>query len=190
MRYSLPMHWRLSRIARRKTLSRKMTERPDYEHIRLSIALKLRPVLVPLGHYQQACEELDTAEQIANRLGTQASRIEVQISKSYLFSTHGRLTEAIDYAQKASADADKNAQASYEAKLAEAQARSLMGDWQGTVSLLTPTLPFWEENRQERFGHTGTRSVWCHGHLSNAYGLNGQLDKALVSRRTRTRNRQ
>lgn len=145
---------------------------------RLDLALRLRPVLVPLGLYEDALEELDLAETLASGLDDQSFHIAVRISKSYLFSTHGHLHKAIEYAKNAGAASRRGKQTEYEAKLAEAQARSLMGDWQETIALLAPTVPFWEENRHERFGHTGTRSVWCHGHLSNAFGLNGQLDAA------------
>ncbi|MDP5220900.1 AAA family ATPase [Ruegeria sp. 2205SS24-7] len=145
---------------------------------RVDLALRLRPVLVPLGRYHDALAELDLAEDISTERNNTATRIAVQISKSYLFSTHGRLADAIDKARQAKSLSKEHEQQAYEATLAEAQARSLIGDWHGTLSLLRPTLPFWEANRHERFGHTGTRAVWCHGHLSNALCLNGLFDAA------------
>ncbi|MCL6285855.1 AAA family ATPase [Ruegeria sp. 2012CJ41-6] len=145
---------------------------------RVELALRLRPVLVPLGRYQDALAELDLAEDISTERNNTATRISVQISKSYLFSTHGRLADAIDKARQAKSLCQGGEQQAYEATLAEGQARSLMGDWQGTLSFLRPTLSFWEANPHERFGHTGTRAVWCHGHLSNALCLNGQFDAA------------
>lgn len=148
------------------------------EGARIELALRLRPVLVPLGRYHDALEELDLAESTAARDNDIETRIAALISKSYLFSTHGRLAEAIDMARQAASLCQGEEQPAFEAKLAEGQARSLQGDWNGTLSLLRPTLGFWESNRHERFGHTGTRSVWCHGHLSNALLLNGQLQAA------------
>lgn len=153
------------------------TERQESE-TRLKLALRLRPVLVPLGYYSETCRELDLAETLATSLNDRTAHVAVLISKSYLFSTHGRLRDAILLAQRAADITDAKAQTSFEAKLAEGQARSLMGDWNGTVAILKPTLSFWEDNPHERFGHTGTRSIWCHGHLSNALCLNGQFDAA------------
>lgn len=146
---------------------------------RLELALKRRPVLVPLGLYETALAELDTAETIAEQIDSRGFRVAVHISKSYLFSTHGYLKNAIEHARHATALSDHEEQPAYEAKLAEGQALSLMGDWHSTIALLAPTIPYWEEHRHERFGHTGTRSVWCHGHLSNAFGLSGQTEAAL-----------
>ncbi|WP_299470865.1 AAA family ATPase [uncultured Roseibium sp.] len=155
---------------------------PDQQGLqqkRLELALRRRPVLVPLGLYETALAELDKAETIAEQIDSRSFRVAVHINKSYLFSTHGHLKDAIAHAIRASAACEREEQSAYEAKLAEGQALSLMGDWRSTIELLAPTVPFWEEHRHERFGHTGTRSVWCHGHLSNAYGLNGQIEAAL-----------
>ena len=151
-------------------------ERPA--EMRLELALRLRPVLVPLGRYREALGELNIAESIATEREDRMSLAAVAISKSYLFSTHGRLAEAVRQAGRAADLSREGEQTAREANLAEGQARSLMGDWEGTVAVLRPALPYWEENRHERFGHTGTRSVWCHGHLSNALCLNGQFDVA------------
>ena len=156
----------------------KCQEHQGSQQKRLELALRRRPVLVPLGLYETALAELDKAEAIANQIDSRSFRVAVHISKSYLFSTHGFLKEAIVHARHASAACEPEEQTAYEAKLAEGQALSLMGDWQSTIALLAPTVPFWEEHRHERFGHTGTRSVWCHGHLSNAFGLNGQIEAA------------
>lgn len=145
---------------------------------RLDLALRRRPVLVPLGLYETALAELDVAEALADQIDSRPFRIAVHISKSYLYSTHGYLKDAIFHARRASAACEPEEQTAYEAKLAEGQALSLMGDWQQTIDLLAPTVSYWEKNRHERFGHTGTRSVWCHGHLSNAFGLNGQIEAA------------
>ncbi|MET1414699.1 AAA family ATPase [Roseibium sp. HPY-6] len=157
----------------------KCQDHQDSQKKRLELALKRRPVLVPLGLYETALTELDTAETLAERIDSRSFRVAVHISKSYLFSTHGYLKNAITHARHATALSDQEEQTAYEAKLAEGQALSLMGDWQTTIALLAPTVPYWEEHRHERFGHTGTRSVWCHGHLSNAFGLNGQTEAAL-----------
>jgi len=150
----------------------------DTKQRRLQLALKLRPVLVPIGHYEKAQEELNVAKNIAEQMTDRTSQASVQISKSYLFSTHGYFEDAIACARNAAALCEPAEQITFEAKLAEAQALSLMGAWQETISLLAPTIPYWEENRAERFGHTGTRSIWCHGHLSNASALNGQVEAA------------
>lgn len=156
----------------------KCQEQQSSAEKRLDLALRRRPVLVPLGLYETAREELDEAEALADRIDSRAYRIAVHISKSYLYSTHGYLQDAIVHARRASAACQPEEQTAYEAKLAEGQALSLMGDWQGTIALLAPTVSYWEKHRHERFGHTGTRSVWCHGHLSNAFGLNGQIEAA------------
>lgn len=178
-RYTALSSYALAAQAYRQAVEALERSGEDTTRQRLDLALKLRPVLVPLGLYEDALEELDLAETIAASLIDGGFHVAVQISKSYLFSTHGHLHKAIEYARSAGMASRRGQQTDYEAKLAEAQARSLMGDWEGTLALLAPTVPFWEDNRHERFGHTGTRSVWCHGHLSNAYGLNGQLEAAL-----------
>ncbi|WP_419908088.1 AAA family ATPase [Hoeflea sp.] len=146
---------------------------------RLDLALRLRPVLVPLGAFEQASAELDLAEELASALEMPERFAEVLVSKSYLFSTHGRLSAAVDCAQRAIAGAPENSQVSMEARLALGQALSQAGDWKGTIDALEPTLAFWDAHPAERFGHTGTRSVWCHGHLSRAFALHGDSERAL-----------
>ena len=132
----------------------KCQDRQDLQKKRLELALRRRPVLVPLGFYETALAELDTAETIADQIDSRSFRVAVHISKSYLFSTHGYLKNAIAHARHATALSDQEEQSAYEAKLAEGQALSLMGDWKSTIALLAPTVAFWEEHKHERFGHT------------------------------------
>ncbi|SLN70002.1 Bacterial transcriptional activator domain protein [Roseovarius albus] len=145
---------------------------------RVEVSLKQRPVMVPLGHYEEALAELNRAEEVANDIQNPVLSASIEIGKSYLFSTHGRLNEAVTYAQKAAASATQGHQTSVEALLALGQAQSLMGDWKSTIATLEPTLPFWETHPTERFGHTGTRAIWCHGHLAHAYALHADLKQA------------
>lgn len=145
----------------------------------IEISLKQRPVMVPLGRYENALSELDRAEEEVKKIQNPVLSASVEIGKSYLFSTHGRLDEAVAYAHKAANSAPPDHQTSVEAKLALGQALSLMGDWKSTITTLKTTLPFWETHQTQRFGHTGTRAVWCHGHLAHAFALNANFPAAL-----------
>jgi ATP/maltotriose-dependent transcriptional regulator MalT len=104
----------------------------------------------------------------------------VQISKSYLFSTHGELDEAVASAERAAAMSTGKRYHSEEARLALGQALSLRGDVLGTRAALEPALPFYEAHPLERFSQTGTRSIWCHGHLAHANCLSGNLEQAKI----------
>ena len=145
---------------------------------RLDLALRLRPVLVPLGAYEEARAELSTAETLASSMDDHKHLSKVLIGKSYLFSTHGRLPEAAETAQRAIELTEKSSQLYHEAHLALGQALSLAADWRGTEAALLPSLAFWDAHPHERFGHTGTRAIWCYGMLANARTRKG--DKHLA----------
>jgi ATP/maltotriose-dependent transcriptional regulator MalT len=55
---------------------------------------------------------------------------------------------------------------------------SLRGDVLGARAALEPALPFYEVHPLERFSQTGTRSIWCHGHMAHANCLSGDLERA------------
>lgn len=145
---------------------------------RLALSLRLRPVLVPLGAYEDARSELDLAETLAVSTGVPDHLAKVLIGKSYLFSTHGRLPEAAETARRAIGLPATGSQLFHEAHLALGQALSLASDWRGTEAALLPGLDFWDAHPHERFGHTGTRAVWCYGMLANAFARKGDASRA------------
>ncbi len=144
----------------------------------LELHLRLRPVLVPLGDYGQARAHLEAAEALSGRLGKAALAAKVHISKSYLFSTHGALDEAVTSAGRAAGHAGGTDYLAAEARLALGQALSLRGDIAGTRAALEPALPFYDAHPTERFFQTGTRAIWCHGHLAHVLCLSGDLPRA------------
>ena len=151
-----------------------------YLRARLGLALRLRPVLVPLGAYEDAKAELNMADTLATSMGQPDELAKVLIGKSYLFSTHGRLQEAAETAQRAIDLPEENSQLYHEAHLALGQALSLAADWRGTEDALLPSLEFWDAHPHERFGHTGTRAIWCYGMLANARARKGDQHKAQI----------
>ncbi len=144
----------------------------------IGIRLKLRPVLVPQGRFGAAIAQLEAAEDLLADQNDRQKSAGILISKSYIHSTGGQLTLAADEARHAARLTREGEQPAFEARLALGQALSLSGAWQETLAVLRPTIEFWEENRLERFGHTGTRSVWCHGHLAHALAIHGDFETA------------
>lgn len=144
----------------------------------LDLRLRLRPVLVPLGAFDQTVEHLDAAEALLGAIGDPALSAAVHISRSYLLSTHGRLPQAAASARRAADAVRGSGQLAHEAALALGQAETLAGRWQETLDALAPGEGFWARHPRERFGHTGTRSVWYHGHLSHAYLVSGAIEPA------------
>ncbi len=153
-------------------------DRPEAA-VEIDIRLKLRPVLVPQGRFGAAIAQLEAAEDLLADSRDRRKSASILISKSYIHSTSGDLTDAADEARRAAQLTRKGEQPDFEARLALGQSLSLSGAWQETLNILEPTLDFWEEHRHERFGHTGTRSIWCHGHIAHAHAIHGAFDAAL-----------
>jgi DNA-binding SARP family transcriptional activator len=148
----------------------------------IDVRLSLRPVLVPAGQFDATRRYLEEAEALAAQLQDDSVLSAINIHKSYMLSTHGALEEAIDAAERGLAIAmETSAEAlGKEALLALGQSCSLAALSTRTIELLEPALSYWiDENRHERFGHTGTRSIWCLGWLGNAHAQLGEFDAAL-----------
>lgn len=143
----------------------------------LDLRLRLRPVLVPLGAFDATMQHLDAAETLLDDIGDSAVSAAVHISRSYLLSTHGRLREAAASAC-AAARAHDTGQLAHEAALALGQAHTLAGRWQEALNVLAEGEAFWARHPHDRFGHTGTRAVWYHGHLSHAHLVSGAMGRA------------
>jgi|GEM_PF-2455609 len=169
---------REARDAYRQALEAERKRGADNNRTEVELHLRLRPVLVPLGDYGQARNHLDRAEELLSTLDHPPLEAAVHISKSYLFSTHGELDRAVASAEQAAGAPAIESFRAAEARLALGQALSLRGDIEGTRQALLPALPFYDAHPKERFGQTGTRSVWCHGHLAHVGCLAGDLETA------------
>lgn len=157
---------------------------PKSEHsLRAAIdaRLSLRPVLVA-GEFDAARQYLDEAETLAAQMQDDVASGAINVHKSYVLSTHGMLEQAIEAAENGLAIAQRAGAEDLrkEALLALAQSCSLAARSARTISLLRPALGYWiDEHRHERFGHTGTRSIWCLGWIGGAYAQLGDFDTAL-----------
>ena len=159
---------------------RNLPRSPELTTSIAELRLRLRPVLVPIGEFAAAADHLGKAQTALSGIGNQDLLVSVLIGKSYLFSTHGRLVAARDAAQEAVRLARNGRQPAVEAQLALGQALSMLGDWAPAIAAMEESLPYWEANELERFGHTGTRSVWCHGHLSRCYAFVDAVPAAMI----------
>lgn len=155
--------------------ARQDTPKPDDE---VDLRLRLHPFLLPFGEHEAALEHLDRAEAIIEQLTDRSLGAAVHIRKSYHFCSHGALDDAIASAKRAATIDVREQHLVEEARLALGQALALRGDWAATIETLTPALPFYDAHPLERFSQTGTRAIWCHGHLSHAFRLAGALDEA------------
>ncbi|PRY22218.1 transcriptional regulator [Aliiruegeria haliotis] len=157
---------------------RNLPRATDVQHEIVDLHIRLRPVLVPLGEYQATVGHLEKAEQIVRQLDDPCLTAATLIGKSYLFSTHGRLAAAIASGEQAVQAAPVGSQQAQEARLALGQALSMAGDWSRAIATMEPTLPFWDEHPDGRFGQTGTRAVWCHGHIARCHRIHGSVKPA------------
>ena len=168
-------------LVRAVTAADRLPKTRENVHLAIELRLSLRPVLVTSGAFKQALGYLEESETIAKEARNRDALAAAAVQKSYLLSTHGRLTEAADAAKQAIA-AGKTVETESmrkEAVLALAQANCLAGIAEQVIGLLEPIQAFWTgDNRHERFGQAGTRSVWCHGFLGSAYALLGRFDDA------------
>ena len=142
----------------------------------VDIRLRLRPVLVPLGQYDSAVEHLEKAHLSLVDQQNTGLLARTLIGKSYLFSTHGRLDRARAAAMEARLIPGVGEQGNMEARLALGQALSMLCEWRSALDEMESTVPFWKANPLERFGHTGTRSVWCFGHMARCHALSGNYE--------------
>lgn len=163
------------------TVLEKLPEEPEWIELAIEIRTRLRSVLDFLGDYKASLEQLIGAERIAAQNGVQSQLCKVKTHRSYLLSSHGEFSSAIQAAHEAqeiSRDLG-NTEAAAETEMALAQAYCRSGQSQRAIELLRPSIDQWTSAyRYERRGYGGVRSVWRTGTLAHAYCQIGEFDEA------------
>ncbi len=163
------------------TVLERLPEEPEWIELAIEIRTRLRSVLDFLGDYKASLEQLIDAERIAAQNGVQSQLCKVKTHRSYLLSSHGDFSSAIQAAHEAQEIARDlgNSEAVAETEMALAQAYCRSGQSQRAIELLRPSIDQWTSAyRYERRGYGGVRSVWRTGTLAHAYCQIGEFDEA------------
>jgi DNA-binding SARP family transcriptional activator/tetratricopeptide (TPR) repeat protein len=146
-----------------------------------AIHLGMRAVLNMTGEYADVTGHLDAAASLADEVGNDALRCQVQIHMNYFYNTIGEFERCHVPASEAETLAARTGDPLLvsEAALARGQLLRLMGDYHGAASVIGPQLDRWlGELRHHRGGHLGTRSIWALGHIALSSANLGELDDA------------
>jgi pimeloyl-ACP methyl ester carboxylesterase/DNA-binding SARP family transcriptional activator len=158
-----------------------LPESPERDARAVDVRTRMRPVYDAIGSFSNAATRLQEAKALARKLDDVERLWEVLIHQSYLYSSHGRIAEALAAADelRESARANGNERYACEADLAAAQALLMRADAKRAFAHLEPHYEnFSVKWRHDRFGLLGTRAVWYHGHLAFAKALLGDFEAA------------
>jgi tetratricopeptide (TPR) repeat protein len=141
----------------------------------------MRPVYDATGSFAKAAGRLQEAKSLAQTLEDPQRLFQVLIHQSYLYSSHGRIEEAIAAADELRSLARAKGADRYasEADLAAAQALLMRAEAIPALFRLRPHYDnFVGPWRRDRFGLLGTRAVWYLGHYAFAHALLGEFQAA------------
>jgi pimeloyl-ACP methyl ester carboxylesterase/DNA-binding SARP family transcriptional activator len=158
-----------------------LPESPERDRRAVDVRTRMRPVYDAIGSFAKAATRLQEAKDLARKVGDLERQWQVLIHQSYLYSSHGRINEALAAADELRDLARANGADRYasEADLAAAQALLMRADATSALSHLEPHFErFTGEWRHDRFGLLGTRAVWYLGHYSFAQALLGEFGAA------------
>ena len=149
----------------------------------IDIRTRMRPAFEGINQSDKAIAALAEAEKLAAEQNDRERLCHVLLHQSYALSTHGRLDEAIEAADRLKEIAGSIGSERYaaEADLAAAQGHIYRAEAHKALARLAGhERHFTEEWRYERFGQLGTRSVFFMGHRATAHAYLGAFDKALA----------
>jgi pimeloyl-ACP methyl ester carboxylesterase/DNA-binding SARP family transcriptional activator len=158
-----------------------LPESPERDRRAVDVRTRMRPVYDAIGSFSKAATRLQEAKALALKLDDVERLWQVLIHQSYLYSSHGRIAEALAAADELRESARANGAERYtcEADLAAAQALLMRADARRALAHLAPHYEnFSVKWRHDRFGLLGTRAVWYHGHLAFAKALLGDFQAA------------
>ncbi|HUE45587.1 MAG TPA: hypothetical protein VMO81_04970, partial [Aestuariivirgaceae bacterium] len=158
-----------------------LPESPERDRRAVDVRTRMRPVYDAIGSFSKAATRLQEAKALASNLDDVERLWQVLIHQSYLYSSHGRIAEALAAADELRDSARANGAERYacEADLAAAQALLMRADARQAFAHLEPHYEnFSVKWRHDRFGLLGTRAVWYHGHLAFAQALLGDFEAA------------
>lgn len=147
----------------------------------IDIRCRLRPALEGIGRFRDALRRLDEAEALAGELGDATRLQHVVLHKSYAYSTHGQVEQAVVDADrlKVLAIASGDERYAAEADLAAAQGLIFRHRAGEVAERLAPhDASFTGPWRMARFGLLGTRSVFYLGYTLMSAALCGDLARA------------
>jgi pimeloyl-ACP methyl ester carboxylesterase len=158
-----------------------LPESPERDRRAVDVRTRMRPVYDAIGSFANAAIRLQEAKSLARSLDDVERLFQVLIHQSYLYSSHGRIDEALAAADELRDLARANGAERYacEADLAAAQALLMRADATTALRHLKPHYDrFAGEWRHDRFGLLGTRAVWYLGHYAFAKALLGEFEAA------------
>jgi pimeloyl-ACP methyl ester carboxylesterase/DNA-binding SARP family transcriptional activator/class 3 adenylate cyclase len=158
-----------------------LPESPERDRRAVDVRTRMRPVYDAIGSFANAATRLQEAKVLALNLDDVERLWQVLIHQSYLYSSHGRIAEALAASDELRESARANGAERYacEADLAAAQALLMRADAMRALAHLEPHYEnFSVKWRHDRFGLLGTRAVWYHGHLAFAKALLGDFEAA------------
>jgi hypothetical protein len=158
-----------------------LPESPERDRRAIDVRTRMRPVYDATGSFAKAAIRLQEAKSLAEKLGELERLWQALIHQSYLYSSHGRIDEALAAAGELRVSARANGADRYasEADLAAAQALLMRADAASALGHLEPHYDrFAGEWRHDRFGLLGTRAVWYLGHYAFAQALLGGFEAA------------
>jgi predicted ATPase/pimeloyl-ACP methyl ester carboxylesterase/DNA-binding SARP family transcriptional activator len=158
-----------------------LPESPERDRRAVDVRTRMRPVYDAIGSFAKAATRLQEAKALAGKLDDLERLWQVLIHQSYLYSSHGRIAEALAAADELRDSARANEAERYacEADLAAAQALLMRADARRALAHLELHYEnFSVKWRHDRFGLLGTRAVWYHGHLAFAQALLGDFEAA------------
>jgi predicted ATPase/pimeloyl-ACP methyl ester carboxylesterase/DNA-binding SARP family transcriptional activator len=158
-----------------------LPESPERDRRAVDVRTRMRPVYDAIGSFAKAATRLQEAKDLARKLGDLERHWQVLIHQSYLYSSHGRIDEALAAADELRDLARANGADRYasEADLAAAQALLMRADATSALRHLEPHFErFTGDWRHDRFGLLGTRAVWYLGHYAFAQALLGDFKAA------------
>lgn len=149
--------------------------------ISIDIRIRMRVAYMVIGQFEKAIRRLAEAQALARDSGDMVRLAATLLHTSYVYSTHGRTTEALAAAAEARSVGLISWDGRYvaEADLAAAQAHMIIGAARPAMELLLPHREaFTQRWADSRHGFLITRSVWYRGSLAATLGLLGMEAEA------------